>query len=192
MRTTGSATGFLPLVVLIALASPLLLPHARSTSAPAPTLLVLGAAQYNGQPSPAFRQRLDHAAALYRRGSVRRVVVTGGVGRGDRFSEGQVGVAYLERHGLPRTALVAETRSLSTLENVRNARAFIRGRVTLVTDDAHATRALALAKATGLDANVSAVPLSLESANASRYRLREKLLLAAYALLGTSADPRSR
>lgn len=163
----------------------LLLPGPRVPSAlhPHATLLVLGAAQYNGHPSPAFRQRLDHALALYRSGQVQRVVVSGGVGHGDRYSEGQVGLQYLRQRGVPGSALQAETHSRTTLENLRLSRPLLHGPVTLVTDEAHAARALALAHATGLQANVSSVPLG---AGHLRYRLRERLALTAYSVLGAA------
>ena len=189
MRDTGSTPGLLPLLVTAAVSSLLLSAHARETRAPSPTLLVLGAAQYNGSPSPAFKRRLDHALKLYQGGTVRRVVVTGGVGEGDRFSEGAVGVAYLHKRGVPKSVLLAETKSRNTLENVTNAKPFIRGPVTLVTDEVHATRALALARAVGLNANVSSVPLASTGEAAERYRRREKLALAAYTLLGIIEEP---
>ena len=152
-----------------------------STARPAATLLVLGAAQYNGHPSPAFRARLDHALHLYRAGGVRCIVVSGGVGRGDHYSEGGVGLRYLAGRGVPVRALRAEVQSRTTLENLNNSRPLLPGAVTLVTDEVHAPRALALARALGLRADVSSVPLG---PGHWRYRLREKLALLAYTVLG--------
>ncbi len=163
----------------LVLALPLL--PVPSAAVPQPTLLILGAAQYNGHPSPAFRARLDRALALYRAGGVRRIVVSGGVGRGDQYSEGGVGLLYLTRRGVPLEVLSAETRSRTTLENLSYSRSLLPGPVTLVTDEVHAPRALALARAVGLKADVSSVPLG---AGHWKYRLREKLALLAYAVLG--------
>ena len=183
MRRQGSA---LSVTVVLGLALFALLgflpfsPH-LDVRRPAPTLLVLGAAQYNGHPSPVFRRRLDRALALYRAGGVRRIVVSGGVGRGDHFSEGAVGAAYLARQGVPTAALTAETHSRDTVENLRYSRPLIPGPVTLVTDEAHAPRALALAKALGFRATISSAHLT---ARDDTYRRRERLLLAAYALIG--------
>ncbi|GAA5534725.1 hypothetical protein Dalu01_03139 [Deinococcus aluminii] len=187
MRARGSTVTLLPLLTLAALLLGfLLLPPSRAPRAerPHPVLLVLGAAQYAGHPSPAFQRRLDHALALYRTGGVRTIVVTGGRRPGDPHSEGEVGVTYLTRRGIPRTALIAETRSRTTVENLRNARRLLLPGtpVTLVTDEAHTPRALALARALGLSANASASPLGPHPDR--RYLLREKLALVAYALLG--------
>ena len=68
---------------------------------PVDAIVVLGAAQYNGRPSPVLRARLDHALELYREELAPLVVVTGGVGRGDTTSEAAVGRRYLVAHGVP-------------------------------------------------------------------------------------------
>src|SRR5947199_400875 len=70
---------------------------ARDQATTADAIVVLGAAQYNGRPSPVFRARLDHAAALYQRGLAPVVLVTGGVGAGEVLSEANVGRDYLAR-----------------------------------------------------------------------------------------------
>ncbi|WP_407540055.1 YdcF family protein [Deinococcus radiomollis] len=185
----GSSVLALLLVAAAGLVVALPLPHIRQTTRPQATLLVLGAAQYNGRPSPAFRQRLDRAAALYRAGGVRHIVVSGGVGTGDRYSEGAVGRLYLARSGVPLSLIDAETRSRTTLENLQNSRPLLVSgdrlmSVTLVTDEAHAPRALALARASGLKADVSSVAVG---AGHWRYRLREKLALLAYTVLGVES-----
>src|SRR5436189_5424977 len=79
----------------------------RDQATTADAIVVLGAAQYNGRPSPVFRSRLDHAAALYQRGYAPVVLVTGGVGTGDTVSESEVGRRYLVRAGLPEGAVTA-------------------------------------------------------------------------------------
>lgn len=187
MHTRGSTLTALPLAVVALLVIGFLaLPNLRVPNAerPHPTLIVLGAAQYAGRPSPAFQRRLNHALALYRGGGVTQIVVTGGRRPGDPFSEGEVGQAYLGQHGVPHEALLAETRSRTTVENLRFARTMLPPHTpfTLVTDEAHAPRALALARALGLEANVSASPLSRGVSRS--YLLREKVALVAYALIG--------
>src|SRR5881398_1348722 len=94
------AFGWAAMVVAVALAA------ARDQARTADAIVVLGAAQYNGRPSPVFRARLDHAAALYQRGLAPVVLVTGGVGSGDTVSESEVGDRYLLKAGLPACAVV--------------------------------------------------------------------------------------
>lgn len=185
MRDRGSTASLLPLLLLTALVLGFVLfPRVPTpASTPFPTVVVLGAAQYAGTPSPAFARRLDHALALYRAGGVRRVVVTGGRRPGDPHSEGEVGVDYLRAAGIPAAALTAETSSRTTAENLRGARALLPPGtpLTLVTDPAHTPRALALARALDLTANASPSPLSRPGL---RYLLRERLALVAYAVVG--------
>src|SRR5882672_10059483 len=78
--------------------------HDEATGADA--IVVLGAAQYNGRPSPVFRARLDHAATLYQRGLAPTVLVTGGVGVRDTLNEADVGRDYLMRLGIPDHAVL--------------------------------------------------------------------------------------
>ncbi|RJF71552.1 YdcF family protein [Deinococcus cavernae] len=186
MRVRLSVNPVFPLLILGLLGAALMLsplPRAQ-VGQPHSAVLVLGAAQYAGKPSPAFRRRLDHAYHLFEQGGVSQIVVTGGRRPGDPFTEGEVGVHYLASLGVPAKHLLAETRSRTTIENLRNAMTFLPPEtpVTLVTDSAHAPRALALAHALGLKANVNPSPLSRSPD--WRYLLREKIAFAAYALVG--------
>src|SRR6266536_1365706 len=95
------ALGWAAVVVAVAVHA------ARDEATGADAIAVLGAAQYNGRPSPVFRARLNHAAALYQRGFAPVLLVTGGVGTGDSLNEAIVGRAYLARLGLPVEALIA-------------------------------------------------------------------------------------
>lgn len=156
------------------------LPPPPSPARPAPTLLVLGASQVAGVPSPAFRRRLGQALKLYRQGGVRRIIVSGGVGKSDLFSEGEIGVRSLRAQGVPIGVLRAEEQSRTTYQNLRNSRPLIHGRVTLVTDEVHARRALALALSEGLSADVSSVGLQATP----RYLLRETAALLMWRLFG--------
>lgn len=192
-RGSGRGTVVLGLLGLLALALVVFHPGGsllgKAQAAPAgarsATLLVLGAAQYNGHPSPLFRARLDVAARLYRVGGVARVVVSGGVGDGDRFSEGAVGRGYLVSRGLPPTRVLAETRSRSTLENLCFSRSLLgSGPLTLVTDEVHAPRAAALAQALGIEATVASATVRHYGEGYKRYLARESLASAALALLG--------
>ncbi len=84
---------------------------------PADVIVVLGAAEYAGRPSPVFRARLDHALSLYHRGMAPMMITTGGKGDDPRFSEGGVGRKYLLEHGVPDEAIIAETQSDNTDES---------------------------------------------------------------------------
>lgn len=115
-------------------------------------IVVLGAAQYGGRPSPALERRLEAALALYQRGLAPRVAVAGGRLPGDRYSEGEVGCRYLMSKGIPREALLCETQSQTTYENLLFLKPHLSGRILLVTDAPHLPRALFLARLLGLKA----------------------------------------
>src|SRR5690348_13720411 len=91
---------------------------ASDEARPADAIAVLGAAQYNGRPSPVFRARLDHAAGLLQRGLAPLVLVTGGVGAGDTVSESEVGRRYLTKAGLPESAVIALAAGASTASSI--------------------------------------------------------------------------
>src|SRR6478736_3141808 len=107
-------------------------------------LIVLGAAQYNGRPSPVYRARLDHAADLYRRGVAPVVVVTGGKQPGDQFTEAGAGADYLHTKGVPDTAILRETTGRSSWESLAASARFLQSRqirrVVLVSDPFHSLR----------------------------------------------------
>lgn len=122
--------------------------------------VVLGAAQYNGVPSPALRGRLDHAAELYQAGRVDVVVVTGGSREGDVTTEAKAGYDYLRAEGsVPDDDLLLEVDGQSTYESLRATARFLERRgietVILVTDPYHARRAQLVAAEVGLQAEVS-------------------------------------
>lgn len=128
---------------------------------PVDMLVVMGAAQYDGAPSPVFARRLDKALALYEAGCAERVLVTGGKRPGDRFTEGEAGVRYLAERGVPKPALLSETKSRSSFQNLSFSRPLVVGkRLLIVTDDLHAYRTGLLARHLGLDAEVASVPTS--------------------------------
>jgi uncharacterized SAM-binding protein YcdF (DUF218 family) len=126
---------------------------------PADAIVVLGAAQYNGRPSPVFRARLDHALQLYREGLAPRLVVTGGVGRGDTMSEATVARHYLLNRKVPASAVVSEPQGRSTEASMTAVAAWLQGehlnRVILVSDPFHMFRLRLEARRTGLQAYTS-------------------------------------
>lgn len=98
----------------------------RDESRPADAIVVFGAAEYVGRPSPVFKARLDHAAELFRSGVAPIVITTGGAGADPTFSEGEVGREYLNLQGIPDGHLIAETQSSDTAESARRVSAIMR------------------------------------------------------------------
>ena len=95
--------------------------HKQSTieeARPADVILVLGAAEYRGRPSPVFKARLDHALELYRRGLAPRVLTSGGAGGDPLFTEGGVGRSYLVGAGVPSEAIIVEPEAESTAQSM--------------------------------------------------------------------------
>ena len=140
---------------------------------PVDAIVVLGAAQYNGRPSPVFRARLDHAATLYRAGHAPIILVTGGIGRRDTLSEAAVGARYLAGRGLPRAAVVALPAGADTYASLAEVGGWFRGRgsrrVLLVSDGFHLLRLRVLAARLALEPYTSPAPDSPITANRRRY-----------------------
>ena len=84
---------------------------------PADAIVVFGAAEYSGHPSPVLRARLDHALDVFHRGVAPVVITTGGAAADPTFSEGGVGRDYLMRHGVPERSLIAETQGRDSAES---------------------------------------------------------------------------
>ncbi len=125
----------------------------------ADAIVVLGAAHYGGKPSPVLKARLDHAAALFARGTAPRVMLTGGVGLGDTMSEAAASRRYLLRVGVPDSVLLLEHDGRTTRESLRAVAEMLqtRGwtRVMLVSDPPHMLRAAILARRYGLQPSTS-------------------------------------
>jgi uncharacterized SAM-binding protein YcdF (DUF218 family) len=92
---------------------------------PADAIVVFGAAEYDGRPSPVFRARLDHADELFRIGLAMVIITTGGSAADPKFSEGGVGHDYLMRKGIPEAALIAETQASDTAESAQRVAAIM-------------------------------------------------------------------
>jgi uncharacterized SAM-binding protein YcdF (DUF218 family) len=141
----------------------------RDQRRPVDAIVVLGAAQYNGKPSPVLRARLDHALSLFREGLAPTVVVTGGIGPGDRVSEATVGRSYMVTQGVPDTAVVVRPEGRSTRESIRSVADWAREhgvkRVLLVSDPFHMLRLRIIARQAGLEALTSPTNTSPISRN---------------------------
>jgi uncharacterized SAM-binding protein YcdF (DUF218 family) len=136
----------------------------RDEARKADAIVVPGAAQYNGHPSPVFRARLDHAARLWRRGLAPLVVVTGGIGAGDSVSEAEVGRRWLRASGLPDSAVLAIGRGDATVPSLQAAAGVLRSRgrlrAILVSDGFHMLRLAIIARRVGLEPFCSPAPAS--------------------------------
>jgi vancomycin permeability regulator SanA len=123
-------------------------------AAAADAIVVFGAAEYDGKPSPVYRARLDHAHGLYDRGIAPLIVTLGGPG-GDEYTEGGVGQEYLMGAGVPESAIIAETESTSTSQSVERLAVIARTnhlrRLVVVSDEMHMFRIHAICAAHGLD-----------------------------------------
>jgi uncharacterized SAM-binding protein YcdF (DUF218 family) len=133
----------------------------QDQAAPADAIGVLGAAEYDGRPSPVYRARLDHALELYHRGIAPLIITLGGPG-GDQFTEGSVGEGYLISKSVPEQAIIAETESRNTEESARRIAVIARAnglhRLVVVSDDTHMFRIHAICAAEGLDVLTSPRP----------------------------------
>ena len=152
----------------------------RTDVRPAQAIVVLGAAQYDGRPSPVLQSRLDHAAELYAQDVAPLIVVTGGSQPGDRSREATVSAAYLIAEGVPEQAIRREVDGRNTWEQLAASARFLADEaitdVVLVSDPLHNKRLLLIAREVGLDAQVSATPDSrIAGTNYQRMAVRETL-----------------
>lgn len=142
-------------------------------------IVVLGAAQYDGRPSPQFAARLDHVVEVWRDGAAPLVVTTGGSRPGDRFTEAEAGRRYLVDRGVPESAIVevggaTSFESLSAVRTVLGDRLGESARVLLVSDPFHSLRIRLIAQELGLTAYVSPTRSSPVDGRAALWReLRE-------------------
>jgi uncharacterized SAM-binding protein YcdF (DUF218 family) len=159
--------------------------HRRRTDA----IVVLGAAQYDGRPSPQLAARLDHAALLYEKELAPVVFVTGGNRPGDRYTEAKASQLYLLALGVPESAIMMETTGASTWESLSNVEVELSrigvSDVIVVTDPYHALRAKLMAEELGLVAHASATHTSpVDGWQAVVRHLREAAGVAVGRLVG--------
>jgi uncharacterized SAM-binding protein YcdF (DUF218 family) len=141
----------------------------RDEAQPAQVIVVLGAAQYAGKPSPVLRARLDHALDLWDRHLASLLILTGGTGAGDTTSEAAVGRNYARKHGVPDSAILVENEGRTTSESMRAVAGMleVRGLQTalLVSDPFHMLRLRILAKRFGFTPYTSPTQTSPISPN---------------------------
>lgn len=155
----------------------------------APVAVVLGAAVWDGKPSPALRERLDIAVGLYEKGLTKRFLCTGGTPGGEP-TEASVCARYLVDHGVPSASILQETESRSTWENLTNARKILADQGTseilLVTHGFHLKRALMQASDLGFEAH--GAPVQIRPVNLSYYVAREVAAIGFYQLGGRDSN----
>lgn len=154
----------------------------RDEARPAEAIIVLGAAQYSGRPSPVLQARLDHAIDLWKQGLAPLLVLTGGMGAGDTTSEAAVGQRYAIKRGVPAGAIRMETEGRTTMESLRAVADLgelgDKPTVILVSDPFHMLRLSILARRLGMTPLTSPTrtsPISESRAQAIRYVLGESI-----------------
>ncbi|MEX2571634.1 MAG: YdcF family protein [Gemmatimonadota bacterium] len=156
---------------------------------PADAIVVLGAAQYDGRPSPVLRARLDHSVDLYSRNLSRRLILTGGVGVGDTVSEAEVGRRYAVAAGVDPDHILLERSGLSSGQSMQAVLQLMQSHglttALLVSDPFHMLRLRLLAAQLGLPAFSSPTrtsPIFPGSTQEWRFILRESLILPSFLL----------
>jgi uncharacterized SAM-binding protein YcdF (DUF218 family) len=154
----------------------------RDTARPAAAIVVLGAAQYAGRPSPVLRARLDHAIDLWRRRMAPRIIFTGGFGDRDTTSEAAVAQRYAIEHGVPPRVILIENTGRTTSQSMQQVAMLMeaeQGRgVILVSDPFHMLRLSILARRYGLTPYTSPTrtsPISLNRKASWKYTLAESM-----------------
>jgi uncharacterized SAM-binding protein YcdF (DUF218 family) len=134
----------------------------REEATPADALVVFGAAEYNGAPSPVLKARLDHALSLEERGLAPLVVTTGGSGGDRRYTEAGVGRDYLIQRGVAEAKILVDTQSLTTFESVKAVTLLLRQRhkhtCIAVSDGFHLYRVKLMFRSLGTTAYASPAP----------------------------------
>jgi uncharacterized SAM-binding protein YcdF (DUF218 family) len=156
-------------------------------------IVVMGAAQYDGRPSPLFAARLDHAIALFHEGVAPRLIVTGGKREGDRTTEAASGRAYAIAHDVPDDAILAEDASRTTIQSIRGVANLMRDAglqtAVFVSDPTHMLRVLRMAADLGIEAYGSPTrtsPLERDAIARVDATVHELGALAVYFVTGDS------
>jgi uncharacterized SAM-binding protein YcdF (DUF218 family) len=162
---------------------------------PTDMILVLGAAQYDGRPSPVLQARLEHALTLYQQGVAPRIVTVGGAARGDQFSEAESGDRWLTEHGVPNRDVLPIDEGRDTLGSFEAVGSVAAqhgwGSAVIVSDPWHSLRSRTMARDVGLDATTSPAkggPVSQTRRTQFFYIVRETAGLLYYHLAHASSD----
>ncbi|KYC36794.1 protein sanA-like protein [Scytonema hofmannii PCC 7110] len=151
--------------------------------------IVLGAAVWGEQPSPVFRERISHAINLYKRGTVRTIIFTGGVGAEKAVAEAIVGKRYAMERGVKEADILIETESHTTHQNLKNAQEVAAKKklrkFLIVSDPLHLKRAVLMAQDMGIDAYPSPTPTTRYRSFKSQFEflMRETYFYFVYLVL---------
>ncbi|HET9731935.1 MAG TPA: YdcF family protein [Acidimicrobiales bacterium] len=177
------------IVYLAVTAAQVYLASRKNQVAAAQAIVVLGAAQYDGRPSPDLASRLDHALDLWRSHLAPIIAVTGGREPGDAYTEAGAGSAYLEAKGVPASDIIAEETGSNSWESLaavaRTLTAKGLTRVLLVSDPFHDARIAAMSSELGLQPLVSPTRTSpIQGTAVIPYFARETVAVAAGRIIG--------
>ncbi|MGJ7045762.1 YdcF family protein [Thermoanaerobacterium thermosulfurigenes] len=124
-------------------------------------IIVLGCAVYGKNPSPFFKERLNEAIRLYKKGLGKYIIVSGGKGPGEDVSEAEAGKEYLLKNGIPYNTILKDDKSYSTLQNLENSKKIMDEKslktAIIVSNKFHLKRASIIAKEAGINASYSGV-----------------------------------
>ena len=154
---------------------------------PSDAIVVMGAAQYNGRPSPVLKARLDHALNLYNDRLARAIITTGSYGPDPNFSEAEVGRKYLVQHGVPVEQIITEQGSGTTYDSVRAVSNLLKSKnwksALVVSDGFHLFRAKKMFADSGVVAYTSPAPnspIEIDATPRFWHTVREVVLFSAY------------
>ena len=163
----------------------------RDEARPAQAIVVFGAAQYSGKPSPVLRARLNHAIVLYRQGMAETIVVTGGRQEGDTsgFTEARVSAEYLMQRGVPDKAILREVEGRTSWQSLASSSSFLKKRgiteVILVSDGFHSLRVGIMADELGMTGYTSPTKTSpIAGVGKARYLAKETVAVAVGRVFG--------
>jgi uncharacterized SAM-binding protein YcdF (DUF218 family) len=162
MRWSGTMAAAAGIAWLVAICAGIIGAASRQEIHPADAIVVFGAAEYSGRPSPVYRARLDHAFDLFQQGVAPVVITTGGAAADPSFSEGGVGHDYLMHRGIPDSNLIAETQGSDTAQSAHRIGVIMRTNhmhsCVAVSDAYHVFRIRKLLEHEGIEVYVSPRP----------------------------------
>ncbi|MEC4814632.1 MAG: YdcF family protein [Scytonema sp. PMC 1069.18] len=184
----GTASALL--LTFVSTASSIYFYGSRNQAIRADAAIVLGAAVWGDQPSPVFKERINHAINLYKKGIVRSIIFTGGIGENKEHPESVVGKRYAIKRGVKEADILVETESRTTYQNLTKAwevaspRQF--SKFLIVSDPLHLKRAVFMARNMGMDAYPSATPTTRYRTLKTQFQflMRETYFYFVYLVLG--------